>query len=232
MRISRKAPLASFKAFNAAENPMSRSLQALSSIIEQEQSQCWVLGGHPLERRLPLVGEWLPPDNKAKGGSLLVLPTTTTMPRDLPAVSSSIRPTPGTTAWTASGGDCTTPSDATTVVSDPAGLIAVAATSVWASGGTNCAALSDAAMVASNSARPTSGAITWAAGGMECATPSDATVAASGYSRLVAVATVCSTTTNGTSATAGAAGPANKAAAAASLLPKIGVTSGSVIRPA
>ena len=38
------------------------------------------------------MGEWLPPNARAKGDSLLVLSTTTTTPRDPSAVSPSIRP--------------------------------------------------------------------------------------------------------------------------------------------
>ena len=162
VRISRKAPLASFKAFNAAENPVYRfscsRLSAASSSENRADDGSSVAihwsGGSPL------MGERLPPNNRAKGGSLWVLPTTVMMTEDPSAMSSSIRHAPGTTAWTAGGVDCATPSDATMAVSDPAGLVAARATSVWASGGANCAALSDTTAVASNSVRPTSGAVT------------------------------------------------------------------------
>ena len=76
------------------------------------------------------MGERLPLDNRAKGGSLLVLPTTATMPRDLLTVSSSIRPALGATARTVGGADYATPSDATMIVSDPTGLVTIVATSV------------------------------------------------------------------------------------------------------
>ena len=48
-------------------------LHALGMIIEREKSRRRILGGHPLERRLPRTGERLPPDKGAEGGSLLTL---------------------------------------------------------------------------------------------------------------------------------------------------------------
>ncbi|XP_066363731.1 pheromone-regulated protein PRM7-like [Miscanthus floridulus] len=148
------------------------------------------------------------------------------MPEDPSATSSSIRPAPSTTAWTAGGVDCTTPSNATMAASDPTGLVAVTATSVWSSSGANCAAPSDATTATPDSAQPTSGPVTWAAGGTECATPSNATAAASSCYRLGAVAATCSATTTG------AAGLANEATTSVPLLPEIGAMSDSTIRPA
>ena len=76
------------------------------------------------------------------------------------------------------------------------------------------------------------GVVSRATGGADCATPSDTTTAASDCSWPDAVTVAYSATTKVMGATAGAAGPANEAATSAPLLPKIGATSGSTIRPA
>ena len=103
-------------------------------------------------------------------------------------------------------------------------------------------------LAVSPSVRPTSGVVAWAVEGVYCAAPSDTTMAVSGCSWLGAVTatstndtgslaggaapttedTACSATTEG----AGVAGSANEATTSESLLPEIGVTSGTTVRPA
>ena len=98
------------------------------------------------------MGERLPPDNRAKGGSLLVLPTTVTMPKDPLAMTSSIGPTSGAAAWAAGGADCVAPSGAAMATPSPTGLAIVASTTAWVFGGMGYAAPMDAIATASGCA--------------------------------------------------------------------------------
>jgi len=75
------------------------------------------------------MGERLPPDKGAEGGSLLILCGTTTTLDDPPAMSASIQPASSAMAWATNGINCATPSDAITATSSPTGLGMAAATS-------------------------------------------------------------------------------------------------------
>ena len=100
MMISRRAPMAWFKAFITAENPMSRLSRSMLSATSSSENRADVGSRASIHwsNGSPRMGERMPPDNRA-GGDLLRVPSTTAKtPEDPLTVSSSVRPTPSAAA--------------------------------------------------------------------------------------------------------------------------------------
>ena len=88
--ISHRAPLAWFKAFIIAENPMSRFSRSMLSATSSSENRADVGSRASIHWSggSPRAGEWMPPHNRAGGNLLRVLSTTAKTSEDPPAVSS------------------------------------------------------------------------------------------------------------------------------------------------
>ena len=129
---SRRALGAWFKAFITTENLMSRLSRSMLSATSSSENRADVGSRASIHWSggSPRMGERMPPDNRAGGDLLRVLPSTAKTPEDPPVVSSYGRPSPSATVGSAGGADCAAPLDAIVAVSDPVGLVTVVATSV------------------------------------------------------------------------------------------------------